>query len=147
MQEQYPIHVACYIKKCWSTSSKAQFVVRGSPLQGLNISGMLLQLLSVTVSGKQNFNFRVLDKTGGNVQLALRNDPHVIVACCVLHNIAMRAGLGLPVDEDLNATGLVAQPLQYVMAAADVLMGADPKPQDGPDGQAARRAIIQHRFM
>ena len=104
------------------------------------------QIFSVIVSEKKEYYNLGYSTKLVQTSSSPQNVSHVIVVCCVLHNIATWAGLGLSVEDDLDVASPVARPPQHVMAAVDVLMGVDHQHQDGPDGQAAGRAIIHHRF-
>nr|XP_023680798.1 putative nuclease HARBI1 [Paramormyrops kingsleyae] len=50
--------------------------------------------------GLLKMRFRCLDKSGGALQYSPQKVAAVFVACCVLHNIAMRYGCLLDINED-----------------------------------------------
>nr|XP_055049589.1 putative nuclease HARBI1 [Misgurnus anguillicaudatus] len=77
-------------------------------------------------------HFRVLDRTGGALLYSPEKVCQIVVACCMLHNIAVRAGMPVEAIEELMAE--------------DEDPGQNPEPVQTGDGRQTRDLLIRTYF-
>ena len=81
--------------------------------------------------------FRCLDKSGGTLKYSPQKVAAFFVACCVLHNIAMRHGCALDLDED------TLQDMRRRDAERHVPMPIDPNMQPAAAARARRDQLAE----